>query len=114
LNAHGFKQIEGIHFDKEDIAAPVTNEVTIRIVLVISLVLRLFTGLLDVKGAFLQGEFGPNDKEMYMKMPQGLEDKYLKDAYLKLLALIYGLQNSAMAFWRKLVKVMMMLNCNRS
>jgi len=53
LNAHGFKQIEGVHYNKDDIAAPVTNEVTIRVVMVISIVLELCRGLLDIKGVFL-------------------------------------------------------------
>ena len=53
LNAHGFKQVEGKHFKKDNISSPVTNEVTIRVALVIILVLRLLAGVLDVKGAFL-------------------------------------------------------------
>jgi len=114
LNAHGFKQVEGVHYNKDDIAAPVTNEVTIRVLMVIILVLQLHSGLLDVKGAFLQGEFGKNDKDLYMKVPEGLESYYPDNVYLKLLAPIYGLRNSAMAFWRKLVKVMKKLGCKRS
>jgi len=82
--------------------------------MVIFLVLQLHSGLLDVKGAFLQGEFGKNDKDLYMKVPEGLESYYPDNVYLKLLAPIYGLRNSAMAFWRKLVKVMKKLGCKRS
>ena len=92
LNAHGFKQIEGVHYNKDDIAYPVTNEVTIRVVMVMSVVLRLCIGLIDVKGAFLQGEFEKNDKDLCMKVPQGLEDKCPDNVYLKLLAPIYGLK----------------------
>ena len=43
-----------MHYDKDEISAPVSNEVTIRVVMVINLVLRLHAGLFDVKGAFLQ------------------------------------------------------------
>ena len=114
LNAHGFKQIEGVNFDKDDIAAPVTNEVTMRVLMVIILVLQLYSGLIDVKGAFLQGEFGKGEKELYIEAPQGLEKHYPKNVYLKLLAPICGLRNAAMAFWRKLVTVMKKLNCDRS
>ena len=37
LNARGYEQVDGIHFDKDDIASPVTNDVTIRIVFVLML-----------------------------------------------------------------------------
>ena len=57
LNAHGFKQQPNVHYRKDSISSPVTNEVTIRVVLVIMIVLQLLSGVLDVKGAFLQGEF---------------------------------------------------------
>ena len=39
LNAHGFKQKEGVHFKKDSMSSPVTNEVTIRIVLVLNIIL---------------------------------------------------------------------------
>ena len=42
-----------------------TNEVKIRVVLVTMLVLQLFSVLLDVKRAFLQGEFGRNEKKQF-------------------------------------------------
>ena len=42
LNAHGFKQKEGKHYKKDSMSSPVTNEVTIRIVLVIMLILLIF------------------------------------------------------------------------
>ena len=35
LNARGFEQIEGEHYDPEYMSSPVTNEATIRIVLVL-------------------------------------------------------------------------------
>ena len=57
-----------MHYNKDNIATLVTNEVTIRVVMVIAIVLRLFTGLIDIKGAFLQGEFEKNEKELYMKV----------------------------------------------
>ena len=46
---------------------------TIHIVLVIIIILKLYTKLLDIKGAFLQGEFESNEKLIYMKVLQGLE-----------------------------------------
>ena len=81
-----------MHYNKDDIAVPVTNKVTIRVVMVIAIVLRLCIGLIDIKGVFLQGEFEKNKKELYMKVSQGLEDKYPDNVYRKLLAPIYGLK----------------------
>ena len=62
LNAYGFKQKEGKHYKKDSISSPVTNETTIRSVLVIILILKLLAGVLDVKGAFLQGEFTDDEE----------------------------------------------------
>ena len=64
---------------------------TIRVVLVIMLILRLLAGVLDVKGAFLQGQFARDEEQIYMHVPDGLEEEYGNDVYLKLLAPIYGL-----------------------
>jgi len=114
LNAHGFKQKPGVHFKKDSISSPVTNEVTIRIVLVIIILLQLLAGVLDVKGAFLQGNFDDDEEPIYMEVPDGLEDKYDENIVLKLLAPIYGLRNASMAFYKKLKKCMKMIGCMRS
>lgn len=74
LNAHGFKHKEGVHYEENEIAALVTNEVTIRVILVIMIVIRLLEGLLDVKGAFLQGQFEKDEKPIYIKVPDGIEE----------------------------------------
>ena len=52
LNAHGFKKKSGVYFKKDSISPPVTNKVTIRVVIVIMIVIQLLSGALDVKGAF--------------------------------------------------------------
>jgi hypothetical protein len=35
FNARGYKQIDGIHYDEDAKAAPVTNETTIKIVMIL-------------------------------------------------------------------------------
>ena len=55
LNARGFKQIEGKHFDGSSIHAPVTNAFTIRILLVLMILSGGCAKVVDVKGAFLHG-----------------------------------------------------------
>ena len=93
---------------------PVTNEITIRITLLIIIVLKLLGGLLDVKVAFLQGEFENNEKQTCMQVPQGMEKHYPDNVWLLLLALIYGLKNAAIAFWKNLLKLMKSTGCTRS
>ena len=65
---------------------------TIRVVLIIILVLQMFSGLLDVKGAFLLEEFEPNKKPILMRILEGLENEYTSSVLLKLLVPIYGLK----------------------
>ena len=57
--------------------------------------------LLDVKGAFLCGNF-ENNEEIYMKIPQGFERFYSENAVRLLLKTIYGLKQAALAFWRSM------------
>ena len=44
LNARGFKQVDGEHYDSASIHAPVTNDITIRVVLTI----RVMVGWLQM------------------------------------------------------------------
>ncbi len=56
LNAHGFKQVEGLHYVPETISAPVTNPNTIRIALTLwAMHKKWIAVVMDVEGAFLQG-----------------------------------------------------------
>ena len=65
LNAQGYKQVDVVHYDSHSISAPMTNDVTIRIVLVIMLMAGWVGELLDIKGAFLHGDF-KDGKNIYM------------------------------------------------
>jgi hypothetical protein len=56
LNARGFKQREGQHYDGTSISAPVSNEMVIRIVLVLMIMAGWVGEILDVQGAFLHGD----------------------------------------------------------
>jgi Reverse transcriptase (RNA-dependent DNA polymerase) len=82
LNSRGFEQIDGKHYDANDIAAPVVSNLTIRICFILLAMTNLYAHLLDVKGAFLTGEFG-NGEQLYMAVPQGLKKYY--PAYVDLL-----------------------------
>jgi hypothetical protein len=70
--------------------------------------------IMDVKGAFLHGNFDEG-KNIYMKVPEGFE-KYYDPMYYVLLLLqtLYGLKQSAMAFWKKLLQAFQSMNFQRS
>ena len=105
LIARGFKQKDGEHFNSSNLAAPVTNAVSVRIFMVIMLMARWATYMLDVKGAFLLGEFEDGEK-IFMDVPQGFEKYYEQygNVVLLLLQTIYGTKQAAMAYWRQMLR----------
>jgi hypothetical protein len=62
----------GIHYDPKTIAAPVVSMMTIRIVFTIMLMVEWTGHVLDVRGAFLKGDFG-DDETLYLHVPQGMK-----------------------------------------
>jgi len=101
--ARGFEQIDGEHYKSDETAAPVVNDMTIRIVLILMIMARFCGELVDVQGAFLLGEFGTEEK-LYMEVPEGFKKFYPAYVVLLLLKTIYGLKQAAYAFWRKLIE----------
>jgi len=67
----------------------VTNEATIRVVMVLSIVFGWANQLVDVKGTFLCGNF-QDEKPIYMKVPEGFETYYVEGMVLRLMRTIYG------------------------
>jgi hypothetical protein len=49
LNARGYEQVDGEHFDSTNISSPVTNDATIRIIMVLAIIFRWSAGLVDVQ-----------------------------------------------------------------
>ena len=84
LNARGFEQINGLHYDEDTKSSPVVSEATILIVLVLMLLAGWVGHIVDVNGAFLIGKFEPQHK-MYMEVAEGFESYYGKDVVLLLL-----------------------------
>ena len=73
LNAQGSEQIEGKHYFKYDLAAPVTNVTSVRIVLILMAMNTAWIAeVIDINGAFLQGKF-TNGEVLYMGIPDGFE-----------------------------------------
>jgi hypothetical protein len=94
-----------VHYNRTSTHAPVTNAGTIQIVLILMIMTDWQGKIVDVKGAFLHGEF-KDSKVIYMKVPHGFEKFYPDDVVFKLKKCIYGLQQAAMAFWHQLLLCM--------
>jgi hypothetical protein len=113
LNARGYGQVAGKHYEENLIAAQITSDTTIRIVLNILLMANWYGELLDVKGAFLHGEFEEGEA-LYMEVPEGFKRYYPMEFVLLLLKTIYGLKQAAVAFWKQLVMAFASMNFVRS
>jgi hypothetical protein len=113
LNARGYEQVAGRHYDENSIAAPVTSDTTIRIVLTLLLMAGWYGELLDVKGAFLHGEFEEGE-QLFMEIPEGFQMYYPMGMVLLLLKTIYGLKQAAVAFWKQLIMAFASMNYVRS
>jgi hypothetical protein len=100
LAIRGFQQIDGVHFDATNKAAPVVCDVTIRVVLILAIVANWLAWIVDVEGAFLQGQF-QNGEQIFMKISNGLQKFYPSYIMLKLLRTLYELAQSAIQFWRE-------------
>ena len=103
LNGRGYEQVDGIHYDSSSIHAPVTNDVTVRIVLTLALMAGWLGQLIDVDGAFLYGRLR---ELLFMKVLQGFKKYYEDNDVLLLGKSIYGTKQAASTFWTDLVKCM--------
>jgi hypothetical protein len=103
VNARGFKQINGEPYEEDNKAAPVVNDVTIRIALCIMVMAAWTAHIMDVHGAFLKGKLNAGEV-IFMTVPQGFEKYYPEDAILLMLRTIYGLKQAAIALWRETLK----------
>jgi hypothetical protein len=82
LSARGYEQADGIHYDSSNISSPVTNDATIRIIMVLMIISKWTVQLVDVKGAFLCGNF-KDGEEIFIEVLEGFEEFY--GAYVLLL-----------------------------
>ena len=113
LNARGYEQVDGVHYDEDTKSAPVTNDITIRIVLTLLVMAGWCAHVVDVQGAFLNGRFADGEV-LYMAVPEGFEQHYGCDVVLRLKRTIYGLKQAAYAFWIELLKAFESLQYSRS
>ena len=94
--ACGYSQIPGVDFNES--FAPVINDVSFRVMLIIKLTRGLQATIIDVETAFLHGNL---QEEIYMNIPDGLESS--GNECLRLKKTIYGLVQSAREFYKMLI-----------
>jgi len=113
LNARGFEQIAGEHYNETGVSSPVVNEASIFILLTLMVMARMYGELNDVKGAFLNGHFTHGEK-LYMRIPEGFEAFYPIGVILLLSKTIYGLKQSAFEYWKVLLHALKGVGLTRS
>jgi hypothetical protein len=113
MNARGYEQIDGVHYDENSKAAPVANEIVIRMTMVLIVMASWWAELLDVQGAFLTGEMD-QENDCYLRVPEGFSKFYPENVVLRLLKTLYGLKQSAYVFWKSLVKAFRHMTFERS
>jgi hypothetical protein len=99
LVACGYSQIAGVDFTKN--YAPVTNDITLRILMVAMIVWKLDAKIVDVETAFLHGDL---KEDIYMDCPPGMKNE--PDECLQLGKTIYGLLQAARQWRKKLVTIL--------
>ena len=94
----GFEQIEGVDFFET--YSPVVSWITVRILLIISILLNLSTKQVDYTCAFLHA---PVTDEIYVEMPKGYQQP---GKVLKLKRSLYGLKQAPRNFYLHLRKAL--------
>jgi len=70
--------------------------------------------MLDIKGAFLHGQWTETQESVYMKVPQGMEHHYTAGVGLLLMRTLYGSINIAKAFWKEHLRCMKDIELTRN
>lgn len=109
LVARGFSQRRGIDYD--DTFSPVVRHSSLRFLLALAVKSGLNVDQMDVKTAFLNGDLS---ETVYMKQPDGYEEKGKEDNVCLLKRAIYGLKQSPRAWNNKLNKELLQLSFKRS
>ena len=99
LNARGYEQADGFNYDRANIASSVTNDISIKIVLVLARMAAWKTNIIDVKGELLHGGFTEKEEPVYMEIPHIFKNYLEKYHVLLLLKTLYSLKNVAYAFF---------------
>lgn len=96
LNAHGGQTKEGIHYF--DTYAPVVQWVTVRILMILSILENLHNRSIDFVLAFPQADI---KVDIYMRLPWGFVSSGNDNFVLHLHKNLYGLKDASKTFWDK-------------
>ena len=99
LVACGYSQVPGVDFTES--YAPVINDITWRILIIIKMIFGYSAKIVDVETAFLYGDL---DEEIFMDCPPGMEHE--EDECLELNKSIYGLVQAARQYYLKFTQVL--------
>ena len=102
-----------MHYNEANVASPVTNEMSIKILMILALMVSWEAKILHVKGAFLHEQPEEEYEACYMEVPQGFEKHYKNHVVLMLLRSLYGLKNDAKYSWKELSKGFNKMNVRR-
>ena len=107
LVACGYSQVPGIDFT--DSFSPVITDACFRLLIVIEMIYKLKSKIIDVEVAFLNGDL---EEEIYMTLPSGVTGAL--DECVLLLKSLYGLVQSARQFFKKLREVLLAIGFTQS
>jgi hypothetical protein len=111
LVARGFSQVPGLDFTEN--FAPVMQDATLCVMLMIWAMQGYDSAVFDVETAFLYGKL---DEEIYMKVPEGYKECGFNiddDEVLELLQAIYGLVQAARQWWKCFMTLLEGIGCER-
>jgi len=114
LVIRGFKQVDGEHFDADEISSPVVNLITIHIVLVLIIIMGWYACIVDVKGAFLIPSIPAAIGRIFLKMPEGFEKFYPPHTVMEMKKSCYGMKQASALYYKTTVKFMKELGFERS
>ena len=108
LVAKGYSQKEGI--DYNETFAPVVKIVSLRLILALAINEDLKVHHIDVSTAFLHGDL---DEDVYIEIPQGINELTGKNKVLKLKKALYGLRQASKQWNVKIVNTLTALRLKK-
>lgn len=103
-NARGYEQVDGSHYASDSIATPVTNPITVWLILTLFCMNPSWTSaIIDVEGTCLQGRF-KNGEILYIEVLEGFGEWYPRNAVLRMNVPYYGTKQVAYCIFKTFAK----------
>ena len=113
LNTCKYKQQLELYYFKDNISSLTVNDITIRILLVLILMICYRAHIIDMKGAFLLGYFEKGE-ELFIEVPSSFEEYFSENDVIKLKVLIHRLKQAAKTFYKLLVSTISCMGMKRN